>query len=216
MKPQPLPIREPSSYILKSSVRLLFVALNLFAGYLTLKGHNQPGGGFIGGLVSALSLVLVAMVLGVHEAKRLLRVDPISVALLGLLLAYGTSVGPALFGHPFLRHFVWELDVPGFGHIHLLTAQLFDFGVYFVVVGVVTKMTFTFALSVQLKSPFDPEERAAYAAPQDEPIEDAAWEAQAPGLRADEAPAEGPLLIPEGQARPLKAAGHLSRRWRAD
>lgn len=185
MKPKAQAIREPSSFILKSSVRLLFVALNLFAGYLTLKGHNAPGGGFIGGLVSGLSLVLVAMVLGVAEAQRLVRVDPLRLTLVGLLFAYGTSGIPALFGHAFLEHFVWELDLLGFGHVHIYTAQLFDFGVFLVVVGVVAKMVFSFALSVQLQSPFNADERARYAAPSDEPIEDAAWEAQAPGLSAE-------------------------------
>lgn len=183
MKPRPLAVREPSSFILRSSVRLLFVALNLFAGYLTLKGHNAPGGGFIGGLVTALSLVLVAIVLGVEEAQRLIRVDPLKLTLLGLCFAYGTSLAPVFFGHPFLQHFSFETTVPGFGHLHLLTAQFFDFGVYLVVVGVVSKMVFVFALSVQLKNPFSADERPAYSAPDDEPIEDAAWDAQAPGLR---------------------------------
>lgn len=182
MKPKPRAVREPSSYILKSSVRLLFVALNLFAAYLTLKGHNAPGGGFIGGLVSGLSLVLVAMVLGVAEAQRVLRVDPLRLTLAGLLLAYATALLPLPLGASFFQHFSWELDLPGFGHVHVLTAQFFDFGVYLVVVGVVAKMVFTFAHSVQLQSPFNAEERSRYAAPSDEPIEDAAWDAQAPGL----------------------------------
>lgn len=190
MKPKAQAIREPSSFILKSSVRLLFVALNLFAGYLTLKGHNAPGGGFIGGLVSGLSLVLVAMVLGVAEAQRLLRIDPLRLTLLGLLMAYGTSAIPVLFGASFLQHYVWALDIPGFGHVHVYTAQLFDFGVFLVVVGVVAKMILTFALSVQLKPPFSREERWHYAAPSDEPIEDAAWEAKAPGL-SDAGPTGG-------------------------
>jgi multisubunit Na+/H+ antiporter MnhB subunit len=210
MKPAPPAIREPSSFILRSTVRLLFVALNLFAGYLTLKGHNNPGGGFIGGLVSSLSLVLVAMVLGVEEAQRLVRVDPMRLTVMGLLFAYGASAGPALFGHPFLQHFAWNLQVPGFGRIHLLTAQIFDFGVFFVVVGVVSKMVFSFSLSVQLKNPLGPDERERYAAPQDEPIEDAAWEAQAPGLGAGDRP-DG-----DGEPKPLRTVGRLSRRWRAD
>jgi multicomponent Na+:H+ antiporter subunit B len=200
VKPLLPAVREPNSFILKASVRILFVALNLFAAYLTLKGHNAPGGGFIGGLVSSLSLVLVSMVLGVDAARSLLRVDPLKLTLLGLLLAYGTSAGPALFNYPFLTHFVWDWDVPGFGHVHVLTAQFFDFGVYFVVVGVVSKMMFSFALSVQLRHPLDERERAAYAGPIDEPIEDAAWEASAPG-------AGEPIA-------PLKAAGHLDRRSR--
>ena len=72
------------------------------------------------------------------------------------------------------------------------------------VVGVVSKMVITFALSVQLKSPLDPDERSAYAAPDDEPIEDAAWDPQAPGVD------------PDDKTLPLKRSGRLSRRWRAD
>jgi hypothetical protein len=68
-------------------------------------------------------------------------------------------------------------------------------------VGVVSKMMLTFALSVQLRNPLEERERSSYAGPLDEPIEDAAWEAQAPG----QAPA------------PLKTAGRLDRRrWRAE
>jgi multisubunit Na+/H+ antiporter MnhB subunit len=202
MKPKHIPVREPNSFILRASARILFVALNLFAGYLTLKGHNAPGGGFIGGLVTALSLVLVSMVLGVDESRKLLRVDPLKLTLLGLCLAYGASAGPVLFGHPFLQHFVWEWDLPGFGHVHVLTAQIFDFGVYFVVVGVVSKMMLSFALSVQLRHPLEEHERSSYAGPLDEPIEDAAWEAQAPGA--------------QGPPAPIRKSGHLDRRrWRS-
>jgi multicomponent Na+:H+ antiporter subunit B len=173
MKPAGSPFELAArSYILRSSVRLFFVALNLFALYLTLKGHNLPGGGFIGGLVSSLSLVMVGMVLGVDEAKRLVRVDPLKLALLGLLLAYGTAAVPILFKQAPLQHFVFDIHWLGVGDLHLLTAQIFDFGVYFVVIGVVTKIVFTFSLSTQLLPHFDQEERAAYAAPDDVAIEE--------------------------------------------
>jgi multicomponent Na+:H+ antiporter subunit B len=203
MRPRPLPIVEPNSFILRSSVRGLFVALNLFALYLTLKGHNEPGGGFIGGLVSALSLVLVAMVMGVEQAKRLLRLDPLHLTYFGLALAYLVSLAPVFFGEAFMQHSVLHLHWLGFGDVHLLTAQLFDFGVYFVVVGIACKIIFTFSLSVQLKEPFGEQERRAYATPDEEPIEDAAWAATAPGL------AEEVALEP----RPLKTVGKPGRAW---
>jgi multicomponent Na+:H+ antiporter subunit B len=212
MRPKPLVILEPTSFILKTSVRVLFVALNVFAAYLTLKGHNEPGGGFIGGLVSALSLVLVAMVLGVEKAKGLLRVDPLRLTLFGLMLAYGSSLGPVFFGRSFMQHAAWHAHLPGFGSIHLLTAQLFDFGVYFVVVGVTAKMMFTFALSVQLKDPFDPEERSRYATSDEEPIEDAAWAAFAPG--AEEVHGHPAPTRPDGEPLPLKTTGRPGRAWR--
>lgn len=213
MRPRPLAILEPSSYILKTSVRLLFVALNLFAGYLTLKGHNEPGGGFIGGLVTALSLVLVSMVLGVEHAKRLVRIDPLRLTYFGLAVAYLSSLAPVFFGHAFMQHAALHLQLPGFGDIHLLSAQIFDFGVYFVVVGVTAKMMFTFALSVQLKDPFDPAERSAYATADEEPIEDAAWNATAPGLAETMHGWPAPTRA-DGEPLPLKTVGRPGRAWK--
>lgn len=183
---RPAPAEAPSSFILRSTVRLLFPCLNLFAAWLAFKGHDSPGGGFIGGLVSALSFVLLGMAFGVEEAQRRMRVDPLRLALLGLALAYGVSAAPLLFGRPFLEHFAWRLSLPGGAGLPLLTAQLFDIGVFLVVVGVVTKLVFAFSLSVQLKDPLPGPDRTAYAAPHEEPIEDA------PG-RAPAAGAFGPL-----------------------
>lgn len=212
MRPKPLAILEPSSYILKTSVRLLFVALNLFAAYLTLKGHNEPGGGFIGGLVTALSLVLVSMVLGVEQAKRLLRLDPLKLTFFGLATAYLSSLAPVFFGRAFMQHSSLHLQLPGFGDIHLLTAQIFDFGVYFVVVGVTAKMMFTFALSVQLKDPFDPNERLAYSTADEEPIEDAAWNATAPGFEGVMHGYPAPTR-PDGEPLSLRPVGKPGRAW---
>jgi multisubunit Na+/H+ antiporter MnhB subunit len=166
-----IPPTEPNSFILRSSVRLLFIALNGFALYLTFKGHNHPGGGFIGGLVSALSLVLVAMVMGVEKARKLLRMDPFKLVLLGLFLAFGTGLAAMFSGGAFLQHYARELHVPGFGHLHLLSAQLFDLGVYFVVVGTSTKIMTAFTLSVQLRDPFPGGEEGAYSSRGERPIE---------------------------------------------
>lgn len=166
MKPHP-------SYIFASATRILFFLINVFALYIMLRGHNLPGGGFIGGLITAISLILLRLAIGLPEVLRIIRMDPVYVGASGLVVAALTSAAPMVFGQPFLEHFDVHLHhVPLLGDLHLGTPLAFDFGVYLVVVGVTTKIIFVLGRSTQGYAALIPAEEGRYCSRLESPIEE--------------------------------------------
>jgi multicomponent Na+:H+ antiporter subunit B len=123
------------SMILRTTSRLLITLFLLFSIFLLVRGHNEPGGGFVGGLVAAGAIVLHAIAYDVRAARRALRVDPAVLVPLGLLLATGSGVPALVAGEPFMTARWGELG-RGVMHIEIGTPLLFDIGVYLVVVGI--------------------------------------------------------------------------------
>jgi multicomponent Na+:H+ antiporter subunit B len=109
-----------------------------FSVFLMLRGHNEPGGGFVGGLVAAAAFALYAIAFGTRRARQALRVRPLTLLGAGLLVALLSGVPAVLRGQPFLTA-LWAPTVP------LGTPALFDTGVFLVVAGVVLMMVFTLA-----------------------------------------------------------------------
>ncbi|GAB4338222.1 MAG: Na+/H+ antiporter subunit B [Candidatus Abyssubacteria bacterium] len=131
------------SLILNTAARYLLPLLLVLSAYLLLHGHNEPGGGFVGGLVAAAAFALYTIAYGVGEARRVLRVDPKFLVGLGLLAALLSGCIALLSRKPFLTGVWSELGLPlewKFG-----TPQLFDMGVYLVVIGVTLTIIFTLA-----------------------------------------------------------------------
>lgn len=165
-------MRGPNSFIFHTVVRLSFFLINVLAVYLLLRGHNLPGGGFIAGLATAISLVLLSLAIGNEAIHDVVRFDPVRLAAAGLLLAAVTGAVPILIGRPFLEHFQVHLKtVPVLGELHVGTPLLFDLGVYFVVVGIVSKIVFVFAKSTQGLRALVVEEETRYSATAETPIE---------------------------------------------
>lgn len=163
----------PQSYIFRAVVRFLFFLVNVYAVYLLLRGHNLPGGGFIAGLATALSLILLSLAIGLEELHRVMRFDPVRLATGGLALATLTGVAPLLFERPFLEHFDAHLCcVPLIGEMHVGTPLVFDLGVYFVVVGIACKIIFTLGKSTQRLRALVAEEEARYSSAVEQPIEE--------------------------------------------
>ena len=125
-----------SSLILRTSTRLVLTLLLLFAVFLLLRGHNEPGGGFVGGLVAAAAFALYIIADGPAAARRALHIDPRTLIASGLLVAAGTGVVPLLVGEPFLTAQWGSLRIPGVAPVALGTPLLFDTGVFLVVLGV--------------------------------------------------------------------------------
>jgi len=133
-----------TSSILRTATRLLMPLLLMFAVYLVLRGHNEPGGGFVGGLVVAGAFILYAIAYGADAARRALLVDPSRLLGVGLLVALASGIPAVLRGQPFLTS-VWTA-VGGDAHgIAVGTPLVFDVGVCFAVIGVVLTIVFTLA-----------------------------------------------------------------------
>ncbi|MGB1124596.1 MAG: MnhB domain-containing protein [Phycisphaeraceae bacterium] len=125
-----------SSSILRTANGIIFPLTLLFALYMALKGHNYPGGGFIGGLIAAVALVLYRMSHGADAMARLMPIHPRVVVAAGLGIATLTGIIPLFFGEPMLRSIAPYVNF-GFGEdVHLPSALFFDVGVLLVVVGV--------------------------------------------------------------------------------
>jgi multicomponent Na+:H+ antiporter subunit A len=125
------------SPILEVVTRLVFHTIVLFSIYLLFAGHNAPGGGFAGGLVVGLALVLRYLAGGRHELDVAAPVDAGAVMGTGLFIALGTGLAAMFLGGQVLQSALLDWHLPVLGHVHFVTSALFDVGVYLVVIGVV-------------------------------------------------------------------------------
>jgi len=130
------PARSP---IFQTAARLLMPLLLVFSVFLLLRGHNEPGGGFVGGLVGAAAFALYAIAFGVQRARQALLVRPLTLLGVGLLTALVSGLPAAFRGQPFLAA-LWAS-----GPLAVGTPVLFDVGVFLVVAGVVLMMIFSLA-----------------------------------------------------------------------
>jgi multicomponent K+:H+ antiporter subunit A len=103
--------------------------------YLFMRGHNQPGGGFVAGLVMSVAFILQYMVAGTQWVEAQMRLRPLRWMGTGFLFAIMTGVGSMLLGYPFMTTHTAHLALPWLGDIHVASALFFDIGVYAVVVG---------------------------------------------------------------------------------
>lgn len=136
----PPPLQVTRLVTLEVSTRVVFVIVMVGSLYLLFAGHNQPGGGFVGGIVAGAAVALLYINGGINEVRRLSRGQPWLVLGAGLLIATVTAVVPLLFGGSLLEGAAYTIDPPLLGQIKLTSAQAFDAGVYLVVVGLVLMM----------------------------------------------------------------------------
>ncbi|HKV19965.1 MAG TPA: Na+/H+ antiporter subunit A [Mycobacterium sp.] len=132
-------LRDPRnrSLVLEVATRMIFPLIMVLSVYFFFAGHNTPGGGFAGGLMAGLALVLRYLAGGRYELGETLPLDAGKILGVGLALSAGTAVASLLLGAPALSSAVLEFDLPVLGHIKLVTALFFDLGVYLIVVGLV-------------------------------------------------------------------------------
>lgn len=122
--------------ILRTVSKVVIFIVVAFSWYLFSAGHNEPGGGFIGGLMTAAALVLLSMAFGMDVTRNVIPVQFRKVTAVGLLIALLTGIGSLVLGVPFLSHTFGHRELPLLGDTELATAVLFDLGVYLAVVGV--------------------------------------------------------------------------------
>jgi multicomponent Na+:H+ antiporter subunit B len=125
-----------TSLILRTATRYLFPLILLFSVYALLRGHHEPGGGFVGGLAAASAYTLYALAYDVPRARRLLRIDSLTLIGLGLLLALVSGLLGPLLGQPLLTAVWGKLALGETFVLKLGTPLFFDIGVYLVVLGV--------------------------------------------------------------------------------
>ncbi|WP_226779620.1 Na+/H+ antiporter subunit B [Oceaniglobus trochenteri] len=138
-----------NSIILRVATRYLAAILLIFSLYMLLRGHNEPGGGFIGGLIGATGFVLHAIACGTKEARAALRLQPQTIALSGLGLALLAGMVPALMGDAFLTgQWLFLGAAEGEKGLPISTVLFFDIGVYLVVLGAI--LTLVFAMEEEI------------------------------------------------------------------
>ena len=130
-----------SSLILTTTVKFIIPLLLIFSFFLLLRGHNEPGGGFSGGLVAASAYALFAIANGVSEAIKFLKVDPIFLIGCGLLIALISALLPLLSGESFMTGVWLSNEIPVVGKLG--TPLVFDIGVYILVLGIASKIIFS-------------------------------------------------------------------------
>lgn len=129
-----------SSLILLTAIRYLIPVLLVFSLFLLTRGHNEPGGGFVGGLVAGAAFALYAITYTSHQARRLLRVPPRTLISVGLLIAFGSGVISLFLQMPFMTGIWLSIELPILGTLG--TPSIFDIGVFIAVLGVVLQIIF--------------------------------------------------------------------------
>jgi len=135
------------------AVRLVFPAVLVGSLYLLFVGHNQPGGGFVGGIVAGAAVALRYVAGGIDDVRSLSRARPWTVLGAGLLVSAVTAAVPLLFGGEVLEGALVEGDLPLLGHIKLTSALAFDVGVYLVVLGLVLMVFESFGDEPRVPAP---------------------------------------------------------------
>lgn len=123
-----------NTVILHTASLFLLPLQLLFSFFLLLRGHDEPGGGFIAGLVAAGAFVLYLFAHGVSSTKRILRVEPHDLMGVGLMMGLLAALPALFFGEPMLTAQWWSFYL-GDSEVKLSTVLLFDLGVYLVVMG---------------------------------------------------------------------------------
>ncbi len=132
-----------NSIILRIGTRYLSGILLLFSIYMLIRGHNEPGGGFIGGLIGSTGFVLYAIACGTDDARKALKLMPQNIAVAGLGIALLAGIVAAVFGDPlFTGQWLFINPTEDSKGLPLSTVLVFDIGVYLVVFGSVLSIVF--------------------------------------------------------------------------
>ncbi|MFW5470402.1 Na+/H+ antiporter subunit A [Knoellia sp. CPCC 206435] len=123
------------SVVFEIVARVVFPVLMMFSIYLMFAGHNLPGGGFAGGLIAGLALMVRYLAGGRAELDTAAPIDAGVVLGSGLVIAALSGIVPALIGFNAFQSGIFDIPVGPFGTVHLVTSLFFDIGVYLVVVG---------------------------------------------------------------------------------
>jgi multicomponent Na+:H+ antiporter subunit B len=119
----------PRSLILTTSVRVIYPILLVISAWVLIRGHNQPGGGFIGGTIAVAATALWAVAFGAKDALDRMPLGAVRLGAGGAMLALASGLVSAWVGRPFLTHLWHDLDL-GVTTVPISTVHVFDLGVY--------------------------------------------------------------------------------------
>ncbi|AWM59857.1 MnhB domain-containing protein [Pseudomonas songnenensis] len=128
-----------NSLIFAAFSRILFILMLAVSLFVLYRGHNEPGGGFVGGLIAAAGFATLALARGVDVARATLRFEPMTVIGFGILAALLGGLPGLWLDDSFLAH-QWAI----LGSAHIGTTLLFDIGVYLVVLGGILSLILRF------------------------------------------------------------------------
>ena len=127
------------SLIFRTVAPLIVGLMVLFSIFVLLRGHNEPGGGFIGGLIPVAALSIYGIAFGVETVRRAIVFHPLAIAGAGLLLSTLSGLLSMVFHVPFMTG-LWVYPVILGEEVPLSSVMTFDIGVYLVVVGAVSSV----------------------------------------------------------------------------
>jgi multicomponent Na+:H+ antiporter subunit B len=128
-----------NTVIFRTVAPFLTALMMVFSVFVLLRGHNEPGGGFIGGLIGASALAIYGIACGVAPVRRALVLHPVAISALGLLCSALSGLPSMAAGLPFLTA-MWIYPTVLGTELPLSTVLLFDIGVYLVVLGAITSI----------------------------------------------------------------------------
>ncbi len=131
------------SVIVRIAAKQLLPVLLFFSIIILFRGHNSPGGGFIGGLLAAAAFILYEIAFGVEQARKKLKIEPRYFIGFGLLTSLGSGCVSYFYGYAFKTIELATLHLPVIGEYGISTPLFFDIGVFFVVTGVLLTIVFT-------------------------------------------------------------------------
>lgn len=123
--------------VLKTVTRIVIFIILTFGFYLFFAGHNNPGGGFIAGLILSSAFILMFLAFDVQRVIEALSIDFRKLMILGAFVSFTTALVPVFFGKNILYQADACFSFPYFGEVHLSTITLFEAGITLSVVGVV-------------------------------------------------------------------------------
>ncbi|MEP1122770.1 MAG: MnhB domain-containing protein [Ilumatobacter sp.] len=122
------------SLVVHDGIRLASPFAIVVATVLFFAGHNQPGGGFAGGLVLGAVMALRS-VTGLSVPRH-----PVRMMSIGGMIVGCVALAPLVIGDVVLDQYIWERTVPVLGKVKAGTALILDAGVVLIVVGLILAM----------------------------------------------------------------------------
>lgn len=126
-----------NSVILQLAYKYVKWIMLSFAVIVLLRGHNYPGGGFIGGLLAALSIVFKVYAYNIEKVHADMRFKPQINIVIGLVLIVISTLPSLAGGLNFLKGVWWKINIFNLTELKIGTPLIFDIGVFFAVIGVV-------------------------------------------------------------------------------